>query len=121
MREIIASLASSTAELLSLDVAVTPDDIENSDAYVGPGYAVSTPESLAALRLMARTEGILLDPVYTAKALAGLIDHVQRGVIGREDTVIFVHTGGIPALFARAQEMASALAGPTPIGATTPS
>lgn len=120
MGEKIAALAGSTARLLGLDVDVTPDDIVNSDQYVGPGYAVSTPESLAALKLMARTEGILLDPVYTSKALAGLIDQIQRGVIGRDDTVVFLHTGGIPALFAFAEQIATAMAGPTQLGVHVP-
>jgi threonine synthase len=57
------------------------------------------------MKLMARTEGILLDPVYTSKALAGLVDHVKQGRIGPDQTVIFVHTGGTPALFAYNREI----------------
>nr|HMS57138.1 pyridoxal-phosphate dependent enzyme [Fimbriimonadaceae bacterium] len=66
--------------------------------WVGPGYGIATPEGLEAIRLMARTEGILLDPVYTGKAFAALLDLVGRGeVTGR---VLFWHTGGVPSLFA---------------------
>jgi 1-aminocyclopropane-1-carboxylate deaminase/D-cysteine desulfhydrase-like pyridoxal-dependent ACC family enzyme len=60
----------------------------------------------AALRLVAGTEGIILDPVYSAKAMAGLIDHVRTGRIGKGQTVVFVHTGGTPAVFAYAAELA---------------
>ncbi len=67
--------------------------------YVGPGYGELYPEVVEAIRLVARTEGVLLDPVYTGKAMAGLVDLVRRGAVGREETVVFWHTGGAPALF----------------------
>lgn len=94
------------AEVLDLDVAFDDAMIENTDRYVGEdGYGYCTPEGNAALRLMARHEGILLEPIYTAKALAGLIDMVNRGEIGKDETVVLVHTGGTPALFAYAEEL----------------
>ncbi|MCB8985412.1 MAG: D-cysteine desulfhydrase family protein [Ardenticatenaceae bacterium] len=68
--------------------------------YVGPGYAVLTDASRTAVRLLARTEGILLDPVYTGKALAGLMDLVGNGRFTPDETVIFLHTGGFPGLWA---------------------
>lgn len=68
-------------------------------AYVGPGYAVETPEMAAAVRQLARTEGIFLDPVYTGKAMAGLIDYAKRGKLTGAGPVLFLHTGGTPALF----------------------
>jgi len=67
----------------------------------GPGYGAPTDEALEALRLAARTEGLILDPVYTAKAMAGLVHAVRSGDITADDKVVFVHTGGTPALFAR--------------------
>ncbi|MBC7225093.1 MAG: pyridoxal-phosphate dependent enzyme, partial [Anaerolineae bacterium] len=70
-----------------------------------PGYPDPSEAGLEALCLMARTEGILLDPVYTGKALAGLLDQVRQGRWGKGDTVIFLHTGGTPALFAYAGEV----------------
>ncbi|OIK10709.1 D-cysteine desulfhydrase [Bacillus sp. MUM 116] len=70
------------------------------DEYVGPGYAIPTPEMVEAVKLMARTEGILLDPVYTGKAAAGLIDLIQKGFFHPEDNILFVHSGGSSALFA---------------------
>lgn len=68
--------------------------------YEGPGYGVPTEESQAAIRRLARTEGVLLDPTYTAKAFAGMLDLVSRGELGKDDPVIFLHTGGLPGLFA---------------------
>lgn len=52
------------------------------------------------MRLAARTEGLMLDPIYTGKAMAGVIDHARRGLLGPDETVVFVHTGGLPAMFA---------------------
>jgi D-cysteine desulfhydrase family pyridoxal phosphate-dependent enzyme len=71
------------------------------DQYVGPGYGVDSPESVAALELVARTEGLLLDPVYSAKAMAGLLDWIRQGTLTANDTVLFWHTGGQLALFYR--------------------
>jgi D-cysteine desulfhydrase family pyridoxal phosphate-dependent enzyme len=110
MSEKIAGLATETARFLGFDVTVTPADVVNSDRYVGQGYGIPTPEGLAAIQLMARTEGILLDPVYTGKALAGLIDQIQRGLITANDTVVFLHTGGIPALFSYSDEIVAEMA-----------
>jgi 1-aminocyclopropane-1-carboxylate deaminase/D-cysteine desulfhydrase-like pyridoxal-dependent ACC family enzyme len=69
------------------------------DEYVGPGYGLDSPASRAALQLLARTEGLLLDPVYTAKAMAALLDWVRQGKLTANDTVLFWHTGGQLALF----------------------
>ncbi len=67
--------------------------------YVGPGYSISSPEMVKAVTLMARTEGILLDPVYTGKAMAGLIDLISKGYFRKEQKILFIHTGGSPTLF----------------------
>ncbi|HEY3299118.1 MAG TPA: D-cysteine desulfhydrase family protein [Armatimonadota bacterium] len=69
------------------------------DGYVGKGYGIPTPECREAILLTARTEGIILDPVYTGKAMAGLIDLARKGVIGQDRPVLFWHTGGAPGLF----------------------
>ncbi|HLZ72166.1 MAG TPA: D-cysteine desulfhydrase family protein [Dehalococcoidia bacterium] len=76
--------------------------------YLGKGYGVLTPGGAEAIRLLARTEGVLLDPVYTGKAMALLIDYVRTGRIGAERTVVFLHTGGAPALFTQAPELVAA-------------
>ncbi len=101
----IARIANATAERLGLNIVFRPEDIHNKDDYVGDRYGVMTPECREALRLVAKTEGIILDPVYTSKAMAGLIDHIRQGKIGKNETVIFLHTGGTPALFAYAEDL----------------
>jgi D-cysteine desulfhydrase family pyridoxal phosphate-dependent enzyme len=105
-REIVTSRVRGLTEdlitLLGLDWRPHPDDIVVTDEYVGERYGVPTPACLDAMRLAARTEGILLDPVYTGKAMAGLIDLVRRGQFAADQTVIFWHTGGQPAIFAYA-------------------
>lgn len=70
------------------------------DDYVGPGYSLPTAGMIEAVHLLAKTEGILLDPVYTGKAMAGLIDLIRKRTFKKEDTVLFIHTGGAPGLFA---------------------
>jgi L-cysteate sulfo-lyase len=96
----VAHLANAVAERLSSDLRLTPDDIECPMDWMGPTYAAPTPECDAAIRLLARTEGIFLDPVYSGKAFAALLDGCRDGRFGPEETVVFWHTGGTPALFA---------------------
>jgi D-cysteine desulfhydrase family pyridoxal phosphate-dependent enzyme len=98
----VLGLAEDLGTLLGLDWRPHPDDIVVTDDYVGERYGLPTPGCLDAIRLAARTEGILLDPVYTGKAMAGLIDMVRRGQFAPQQTVVFWHTGGQPALFAYA-------------------
>ena len=102
-------IANQAAELLGVSTRVAPGDFFNDQGYIGPGYGSATPGCLEAIRLLARSEGILLDPVYTGKAMAGLIDHVRSGALDPADTVVFLHTGGTPALFARVEDLAPAL------------
>ncbi|MFQ5856413.1 MAG: D-cysteine desulfhydrase family protein [Anaerolineae bacterium] len=101
----VRSLATATAELLELappPPSAAPTVLED---YLGPGYGIVTPEAVEAIRLLARTEGVFLDPVYTGKAVAGLVDLVRQGEISRDETVVFLHTGGAPGLFAHAREL----------------
>ncbi|MGH7880142.1 MAG: pyridoxal-phosphate dependent enzyme, partial [Candidatus Binataceae bacterium] len=79
---------------------VERNDIRVHDQYVGAGYGAWTEEAEHAVRLTASAEGILLDPVYTGKAMAGLIDLLARGALKAARDVVFLHTGGAPALFA---------------------
>ena len=95
-----AESANLAAEVLGLDMRITTADVETHDGYIEPGYARPSAGGLAAMRTVARLEGLLLDPVYTGKAMAALIDHVERGLLTDRDAVIFLHTGGLPALFA---------------------
>lgn len=96
----IASIANDAAQQLGLNVAFSPDNVLVYDQFVGLRYGISTPQSLEAISLFAESEGVLLDPVYTAKAAAGLIHDIRTGQINADETVIFLHTGGSPALFA---------------------
>lgn len=68
--------------------------------YVGEGDGIPTREMVEAISLAARSEGLLLDPVYTGKAMAGLVDLVRRGSFGNDENIVFLHTGGSPSLFA---------------------
>lgn len=104
----VAQVSNGTAELLGLPDRFVPDDILVDDRYTGPAYGTITPACVEAIRMLARTEGILLDPVYAGKAMAGLIDQVRRGEVGRDETVVFIHTGGTPALFAYGPELLGA-------------
>ncbi|MGI9435546.1 MAG: D-cysteine desulfhydrase family protein [Geminicoccaceae bacterium] len=101
----IARIANATAELLGLDTRLAADEIESHDDYIGERYGVVSEAGREALQLLARTEGIILDPVYSSKALAGLIDHCRDGRFRPDDTVLFIHTGGTPALFAYADDL----------------
>ena len=102
----IARLATATARALDLNLAVAPADFTADETYAGETYGLLTPEVRAAMQLAAETEGILLDPVYTGKAMAGLIDYAKRGAVGAAETAVFVHTGGLPLIFAYAGELA---------------
>lgn len=97
------------ADAIGITMRVDPSEITNSADYVGPGYSVPSDDGIEAIKLVARTEGILLDPVYSGKAMAGLIDHIRSGHIGRDQTVVFIHTGGTPALFAFKDELLARL------------
>jgi D-cysteine desulfhydrase len=106
----ILTLTNQTLEYLGLNARVQPDAIRVDDSYRGPGYGIPTPETMEAVGIAALDEGLVLDPVYTGKALAGLIGHARTGAFRADDTVVFLHTGGAPALFAYHQEVAQSLA-----------
>jgi len=92
-------LAQETAALLGLG-PIPRESIEALGDWVGPGYSLPSPEMIEAVQMMARVEGILLDPVYTGKAMAGLIGLIRRKRFTRGQNVLFVHTGGAPGLYA---------------------
>jgi D-cysteine desulfhydrase len=95
----LLKLARETAALLDLP-APEANQVTALDEWVGPGYALPTDEMIEAVRLLARAEGVLLDPVYSGKAMAGLIGLARRGEIKRGERVLFLHTGGAPSLYA---------------------
>ncbi|HUI88110.1 MAG TPA: D-cysteine desulfhydrase family protein [Anaerolineales bacterium] len=96
----VSALASEASEALGERIDFTPDDILATDKYCQAGYGVLTDAEREAVRLFASTEGLLLDPVYTGRAAAGLIDLIRKGFFQKSETVLFWHTGGQPALFA---------------------
>jgi len=104
--EAVIKYTDAVSDFLGLGMKVMPDEFEVNDSYVGKGYAIPTEECIDAIRLVAQTEGIYLDPVYTGKAMAGLIDLIKKGRFKSTDTIVFIHTGGIPALFAYHKEIA---------------
>ncbi|MGQ0841991.1 D-cysteine desulfhydrase family protein [Actinokineospora sp.] len=104
----IRRLAAASAELMGRP-APALDRLRTTDRAVGPGYGIPTDQVWDALRLFARTEAITLDPVYTGKAAAAFIDQVRAGEITAAETVVFLHTGGLPGLFAYAPELADRL------------
>ena len=99
----VAALATATADRLGTPASFAPDDIRAKDGYLGAGYGVMGDLERDAIALLARTEGILLDPVYTGRAFGGLLDQVRRGNAG--GSILFWHTGGSPALFAYAGDL----------------
>ena len=101
----VAAIAAPLAVRLGLEVAVTPGEVIAHDGYLGAGYAIMGQPEREAIALLARHEGILLDPVYTGRAMAGLIDLIRRREFGAGETIVFCHTGGSPALFAYADEL----------------
>jgi len=103
--EHIVSLANSTAQLIAADYQFTADDLLLNSDYVGDGYGVIGELEKEAIALTAQNEGILLDPVYTGRAMGGLIDMIRTGQIKATDNVLFWHTGGAPALFAYADDL----------------
>ena len=99
-RQNVYNLCQKTVTFLGMKNPVTMDDVVVFDDYIGAGYSLPTPEMVEAVRLVARTEGILLDPVYTGKVMAGTIDQIKKGYFKKGENILFLHTGGAPALFA---------------------
>ena len=97
--ENVFKLATATAELLGCPGAVRREDVVANTDHVGEGYGIPTPAGIAAIEMFARFEGILLDPVYSGKGAAGLIDLIGKGVYASGQRIVFLHTGGSAALF----------------------
>ena len=101
----VAQIANECAEYIGSDVRLAKEDIKVVYGYMGEGYGMVGDLEREAIRLMARCEGIVLDPVYAGRAFGALVDLIRNGVFKREETVLFWHTGGAPALFAYAREL----------------
>jgi L-cysteate sulfo-lyase len=103
MRGIVRELVPGTAESLGLKVTVEENDLLVYDDYLGEGYGVLGDPEREAIRLVARLEAILLDPVYTGRAMAGFLHLIEQGVFGSGQNILFWHTGGTSGLFAYAE------------------
>jgi D-cysteine desulfhydrase len=101
----VAQIANECAEYIGADVRLTKEDIHVVYGYRGEGYGVVGDLEREAIRLMARNEGIVLDPVYAGRAFGALVDLIRKGVFKKDETVLFWHTGGAPALFAYAKDV----------------
>ena len=98
--EKVFDLVQRTTEFLEISGSINRDTVVANGDYVGPGYGKPTEGMLEAVQLLAREEGILLDPVYSGKGMAGFIDLIRRGYISKNENIVFLHTGGSTALFA---------------------
>ncbi|MFT4768697.1 MAG: L-cysteate sulfo-lyase [Glaciecola sp.] len=98
--ENVFKLAERTADLLGIPGAIRREHVEANCDYVGEGYGIPTPATIEAIELFARSESILLDPVYSGKGAAGLIDLIRKGHFAKDQNIVFIHTGGSQALFA---------------------
>lgn len=101
----VLEIAHGAAAAIGYDSQLEIDDIHTTGAFVGEGYGIPTSEGIDAIRMLAAYEGILLDPVYSGKAFAALLDHCKNGIARPTDSVVFLHTGGTPALFAYADQL----------------
>lgn len=99
LKERVAFLASATTDMLGEKINIPSQDILVTDSYIGPGYGIMGTAEIEAIHLFARTEGLLLDPVYTGRAAAGMIDLIRQGYFRSNETIVFWHTGGTPAIF----------------------
>ena len=97
-------MADKCASLLDLDLTIVKDDVKILYDYVGEGYGILDKKSQETIKFVAITEGIMLDPVYTVKAMAGLMDLVKKGHFKNHENIVFLHTGGIPAISAYKNE-----------------
>ncbi len=103
--ERVFKLACETAEMIGRPGCVSRDDIVADCHYIGPGYGEPTEGMNEAVLMLARLEGLLFDPVYSGKALAGMIDHIRKGNFGADERIVFLHTGGAAGLFAYADTL----------------
>ena len=103
----VVRLANDIAAKIKFSGSIKPEDVEIIDKYLGEGYGVIGEPETEAIKLFAQTEGILLDPVYTGRAAAGLIDCIRKGIFPSTEKILFWHTGGTPGLFAYAEELSA--------------
>lgn len=101
LQNIVCPLVKAASTLLGKPIEMSPGEILVNADYIGQGYGIMGAPEIEAIKLFARLEGILLDPVYTGRVAAGLIDLIRKGYFEKDETILFWHTGGMPALFAQ--------------------
>ena len=99
MEDSIFEMINRGREILQINESFEYSNIKLIKEYDKPGYGVVTPDEIEAINLLARTEGILLDPVYTARAFGGMMDYLDKGLLPKKSNILFWHTGGLPAIF----------------------
>ncbi len=110
LRGKVRIIAEQLLETLAVDTEIEDNDVIVFDEYLDPGYGVLTPEISRGIAALAQSEGVVLDPVYTGKAWVGLLDFMKTGFISQNENVVFIHTGGTPALFPYRTQMMDFLA-----------
>ena len=108
-QEDMARIANDAAELISIETRLQRNDLHITFDHIGPGYGKVSDSGLEAIQLLARTEAVLLDPIYSGKAMAGLIADTRAGRLSPGENVVFIHTGGTPAVFAMSAELATGI------------
>ena len=103
-QNVTADRASQVAEMFDLEVSLDTDDLTVLDDYRGPAYGEPDDRVIEAIQMVGKTEGLILDPNYTGKAMSGLIGELRSGRIDPEETICFIHSGGLPQLFAHADK-----------------
>jgi len=103
--QLVYELVKQTADYVGVNSDISEEAVRCYDEYVGPGYSLPTPEMAEAVRMLAGLEGVLIDPVYTGKAMAGLIDLVRKDLFDKKENILFLHTGGSPALYVYMEEI----------------
>ncbi len=109
-RRRIAAMVREAGKLLAVDIEISPDEVVVEDRFAGESYGKATPGVIDAIRLCGEQEGLLLDPVYSGKAMHGLLTWVREGKLAAHDQVVFLHTGGAPNIFTQAESLAAGLA-----------
>ena len=107
LRETMVRRSKQGAELMKLPVYLDPDDVEIIDGFHGGAYAAPTDAAFEAIHLVAQTEAVILDPNYTGKSMSALIARIRSGGFSEDDTVLFLHSGGLPQVFAFNEELAA--------------
>jgi len=107
MKEYLYDVIGGAQEVLGLTTPFDPDDMAVLNQYIGEGYGIPTEAVIEAVHMLGRLEGLMVDPNYTGTAMSGLIDQIRQGNVDKDETVVFLHTGGLPAIFTFAEELAA--------------